>query len=379
MKLTAQVKLLPTSEQRAALKTTLELCNAACNALSDYAWQEKVFGQYNLHKARYHETRAAFPDLGSQAVVRCIGKVADGYKLDITRKRVFKEHGSIAFDDHNLTWYTDKQVVSIWTVDGRLTITYSCGEQQAELLKHQQGESDLLYSKGEWYLLATCDIPMPTPDDVDKFLGVDRGIVNIAVDSDGTIYQGDHVEALRQWHTERRATLQKVGTRSAKRRLKQLSGRQAQFQADVNHCIAKQLVLNAKRTKQGAALEDLKGISLRTRVRHEDRAKRGNWSFDQLAFFIVYKAHKYGVQVRFVDPAYTSQRCAECGHIEKANRKSQSEFLCCACGHEAHADVNAALNIASRAAVNQPMVSDVLPSNRRNGSDASPRLWVRGS
>jgi len=356
MKLTAQVKLQPTTKQHALLKKTLEMCNAACNWLSEYAWQEQRFGQYDLHKARYHATRAEFPELGAQAVVRCIAKVADGYKLDRKHKRVFKEHGAIAFDLKMLRWYTDKQTVSIWTAKGREAIAYVCGDPQRELLKHQQGESDLLYSKGKWYLLATCEIAEPTLDDVNRFLGVDRGIVNLATDSDGVSYQGDHVEALRKWHANRRAILQQVGTHSARRRLKKLAGRQARFQKDVNHCISKTLVLTAKGTKRGIALEDLTGIT-RTTVRREQRAKRGNWAFAQLEFFIVYKANQYGVPVRFVDPAYTSQRCYACGHTERANRKSQSVFLCVACGHQTNADTNAALNIALRAAVNQPMAS----------------------
>jgi putative transposase len=50
-----------------------------------------------------------------------------------------------------------------------------------------------------------------------------------------------------------------------------------------------------------------------------------------------------------VDPAYTSQTCHECGHVDKANRTSQSTFTCVACGHTDHADVNAARNILARA------------------------------
>ncbi|MCY4013413.1 MAG: transposase [Gammaproteobacteria bacterium] len=46
-----------------------------------------------------------------------------------------------------------------------------------------------------------------------------------------------------------------------------------------------------------------------------------------------------------VNPAYTSQTCAECGHAARANRPSQSEFECASCGHKANADVNAARNI----------------------------------
>lgn len=364
MKLTAQVKLTPTEPQHQLLKATLERANAACSYISEYAWAHKIFGQYALHEALYKVIRGQF-DLTAQMVVRCIAKVADAYKVDRERKRVFKEHGAIAYDERILRWFTTNQQVSIWTLPGRETVPYVCGERQRELLAHQKGESDLVYHRGKWYLLTTCDIPDETPPEkIDGYLGVDRGIVNIAVDSDGNIYQGDLVEARRQFYANRRYILQKVGTKSAKRGLKKLAGRQARFQKYVNHCISKELIKTAKRTQRGIALEDLTGITLRTRVRRDDRARQGNWAFDQLGQFIRYKTRLYGVPYREVDPAYTSQRCAQCGHTEKLNRKSQSEFLCQSCGHIAHADANAALNISFKAVVNQPQVSAM--------SDASP-------
>ncbi|WP_139354809.1 zinc ribbon domain-containing protein, partial [Escherichia coli] len=43
-------------------------------------------------------------------------------------------------------------------------------------------------------------------------------------------------------------------------------------------------------------------------------------------------------------PAYTSQRCAYCGHTAKENRLSQSKFRCQVCGYTANADVNGARN-----------------------------------
>jgi len=51
------------------------------------------------------------------------------------------------------------------------------------------------------------------------------------------------------------------------------------------------------------------------------------------------------VPVVLIDPAYTSRTCNECGHCEKANRKSQAQFVCRSCSHSANADVNAARNI----------------------------------
>ena len=65
----------------------------------------------------------------------------------------------------------------------------------------------------------------------------------------------------------------------------------------------------------------------------------------QLLSKIAYKAEEAGREVIAVDPRHTSQRCAQCGHVAAKNRVTQAEFRCQACGHEAHADVNAALNI----------------------------------
>jgi putative transposase len=57
------------------------------------------------------------------------------------------------------------------------------------------------------------------------------------------------------------------------------------------------------------------------------------------------KAESAGRIVIAVDPRHTSQRCAECSHTAAGNRVTQETFRCLACGHQAHADVNAAINI----------------------------------
>ena len=73
-----------------------------------------------------------------------------------------------------------------------------------------------------------------------------------------------------------------------------------------------------------------------------------SWAFAQLGDFIVYKAKRAGVPLVFVDPAYTSQTCAQCGHVDKRNRVDQGLFICRGCGVVAHADRNASHNIATR-------------------------------
>lgn len=267
MKLMAQVKLETTPEQHDSLMRTLEAANDACNQISDTAWQEQTFKQFDIHKLVYTGIRES-SNLSAQMVVRCISKVADAYKLDKKAKRTFKPHGAIAYDARILKWYIDRQDVSIWSVDGRLKkLPFVCGERQKGLLQSQQGESDLCLIGGELYLFATCDVESPTPDDVTEFLGVDMGIVNIAVTSDDTTFSGAELEAKRQWFADRKTTLQKVGTLSAKRRLRKLKGKQSRFQKKTNHEIAKAIVETAKGTGRGIALEDLEGIRSRITVR----------------------------------------------------------------------------------------------------------------
>jgi putative transposase len=198
-------------------------------------------------------------------------------------------------------------------------------------------------------LAATCDIPETETFKAEDWLGVDLGIVSLAVDSDGKSYTGAEVEKVRSRLARRRRGLQKCGSKAAKRRLKKLAGRQRRFQAHTSHCISKALVQDAERTGRGIALEELKGIRNRVTARRDQRARLGNWAFAQLGAFIDYKSKRAGVPVCFVDPRNTSRECRACGCIDKRNRPDQATFKCVSCGHEATADHNAALNIRQRA------------------------------
>jgi transposase len=83
------------------------------------------------------------------------------------------------------------------------------------------------------------------------------------------------------------------------------------------------------------------------------------WSFFQLRSFISYKAEMAGLEVLLIDPRNTSRTCNECGHCDKDNRKSQSEFECLSCGHECNADLNASRNVRDKGYVSKPIVTNV--------------------
>lgn len=353
MKLTAKVKLQPTPEQGLLLRETLEQVNRACNYISQRAWATKTFNQFKLHKLAYFETRTKF-DLTAQVVVRAIAKVADAYKLDRKRKRVFTPRGAIAYDNRILNWRIPDTVVSIWCMGGRQIIPFTAGLRQWELLSHQRGETDLATVDGKFYLLAVCEIEAPESGDVLDVLGVDLGVVNIATDSYGNVYSGAQVNGLRYRHRKLRGKLQAIGTHAAKRLLKKRSGKEQRFATQVNHTISKRIVEIAKDTGRGIALEDLSGIRDRITVRKAQRATLHSWSFYQLRKFLEYKAQQVGVPVFLVDPRNTSRTCPNCGNVDKANRKTQSTFYCVSCGYSGLADTIAAVNISRRAVVSLP-------------------------
>jgi IS605 OrfB family transposase len=185
------------------------------------------------------------------------------------------------------------------------------------------------------------------------------GIANIAYDSDGNRHAGTRLNAYRRRQQRLRARLQRKGTKSAKRLLARHRRKEARHAANVNHIIAKTIVTEAARTGRGIAVEKLTGIRDRVRLRKPQRVTLSSWSFGQLGAFLTYKACRAGVPLVHVDPRYTSQTCNRCGHRDKRNRPDQETFACRSCGVVAHADHNAALNIARRGvedwgAVNRP-------------------------
>ncbi|GAA4565062.1 RNA-guided endonuclease InsQ/TnpB family protein [Planotetraspora kaengkrachanensis] len=370
MKFVVRVRLFPTPAQEAALADTLRLCNEAANLVSQVAWDTKTFRNYDLRPHTYGELKNM--GLSAQPAQHVIKKVTDAYttvtahvkaklRKPLTDPIKFRPDAAQPFDDRCLSWQVDARTVSIWTADGRMKgVAFGCSEDQARALaSYRKGESDLVLRDGKWLLIATCDVPDTDVTEPDTFLGVDLGIANIATTDDGERHSGKHLNAVRHRNRELRRRLQAKRTKSAKRLLKARRRKESRFARDVNHVISKSIVTEAARTGRGIALEDLSGIRERVRLRKPQRVTLHSWSFHQLGQFIAYKAGRAGVAVVYVNPAYTSQGCSACGHIDKCNRPNQETFACTSCGFAEHADVNAARNIALRgvagwAAVNQP-------------------------
>jgi IS605 OrfB family transposase len=185
--------------------------------------------------------------------------------------------------------------------------------------------------------------------------GIDRGLYHQAVTSNGQFFSSSKIRGVQRRYLYNRRKLQEKGTRSAKRRLRAMSGREKRFIKDTNHCVSKKLA-----NQPGLAVfvvEDLS--SIRTRRRGKKMNKwLGSWAFYQQEQFLTYKAEALGKRVVHQDPRYTSQKCNVCKHIKRTNR-NKSRFCCKNCGHKTHADLNAARNVRD----------DYILSSTQNGTE----------
>jgi IS605 OrfB family transposase len=359
MKLAVKCKILPNEKQHQELLNVMKTFNLACDWVSKKAFETKIYNKVNLHKIVYYEVKQRF-NLSSQLAVRVIGKVTDCYKNWKQKNKVlsFRELGSVDYDSRILTIKSDG--ISIMGMGKRIKLPYRCKKELSNFDLSCQSELTYDKVKNKFYVTFFAETSEAVPTKTNEFLGVDLGIVNLATCSDGEVISGEKVESYRKKITGLKARLQAKGTKSAKRHLKKISKKETSYKKDVNHCISKKLVQKAKTLKVGLKLEDLnfkKQVPQKgwTKEWKDNNAKRGKWAFGQLRMFIDYKAKLAGVPVLYINPAYTSQKCSNCGHTCEENRLTQESFVCISCGYFANADYNASINI-SRADINQPIV-----------------------
>ena len=276
MKQTMLLKLAPTTEQHQALLDTMHAFNAACDYVAEQAYDAKVANKFELQKMTYGELRTTY-HLPAQLAIRAISKATDSYKRDKSIKPTFRKEGAIVYDERVMS-FKGLNTVSLLTLSGRVLVPFRIGGYQEARLDRIKGQADLIYRNGTFYLAVTLDVPEPTPDEPQETLGVDLGIVNLATDSTGESFSGQAVEVNRKRNHALRQRLQKRGTKSAKRHLKKLSGREARFKRNTNHVISKRIVAKAKANNQAIALEDLRHIRKRMdrTVRKSQRAKHSS-------------------------------------------------------------------------------------------------------
>ncbi|HEY0604098.1 MAG TPA: transposase [Herpetosiphonaceae bacterium] len=358
-------KLRVASVVDTALRETQAAFNAAASYCATVAWEHGITNKNMLHHVVYGATRAQF-GLGAQLACCARDKAAEAVRASRQHPNAtcptFRPDSSIRYDARTYR-LMERDQVSLNTVHGRVVAQLDLGDFQRRSLYDLTwaiGGADVIRKRDTWYLCITQSKKLPDPDEPLGVIGCDFGIGNIVTTSDGDTFSGAQVDRVRKCYHTRRQRLQAVGTKSAKRRFKKNSGKERRFQKDVNHRISKRLVAHATRERKSLALEALTHIRDRATVQRSQRRRFTRWAFHQLRQFVAYKAALAGVRVIVVDLRNTSRTCAACGYCDKHTRPSQSSVVCRSCGHVAVADVNAARNIADRAAVNPPMAAALL-------------------
>ncbi|MFJ9520636.1 RNA-guided endonuclease InsQ/TnpB family protein [Kitasatospora sp. NPDC101801] len=211
---------------------------------------------------------------------------------------------------------------------------------------------------GHWYVAFRVDTPMKerTVSLERGRLGVDRGVVQTVVASDGRMFNRAFVTAgeaerlrrlNRQLHRRCKGSGRWHATADA---IASVNVRVRHRRADFNAKTARELVtgcallvledLNVRAMSSAAAGYPGTGPAQRRGLHRSIRDK--GWFALELA--LRNAARTTGTAIRKVDPAYTSQTCPRCRHVDRKSRKSQADFVCTSCGHREHADVVGAKN-----------------------------------
>lgn len=349
---TLKIKLDKSNE----LIQTARLWNAACQDVIDYGFAAHEYNKTRLNRATYQDLRMKYPTLPSALLQTARDQASDMLKRLKFEKKPFKYPlGAVRFDIRTMKVFLESGYCKLTTAFGRLRYDFQLPEYYKKYATWEVMNAQLKIAKNACYLNVQVEQLDPQPTTGDRRLGVDLGINNIAVCSDNTFWESGPVKAIKGRYQYLRSKLQSIGTRSVKRKLQRLSGRERRFQRDVNHNIANWLV---SKPYDVIALEDL------TDIRSSKKNKKlGKWSFAELRCIVEYKATAIGKKVVAIDPRYTSRTCSKCGFQKKENRNGRT-FKCKSCGFQIDADLNASRNIAtfsrsdrSRLPVNQPIVA----------------------
>jgi putative transposase len=321
----------------------LEHCSEIFNDHVDWSLENRTYNKSKAHVALYAQMKEKYPKVPTAFIQAVRDTAMEAIKATAFKKKPRKKkYSGLRFDKRTMALRGEQ--LSLSNLGKREKIILKIPEYFREIFDtwNLKGAT-LTYSvkaKLFWIRLVY-ETQTPPPRSEGIILGIDRGILQLAVTSEGQFFSNQQIRAAQRRFLYNRKTAQAKGTSSARKRLKAMGGKEKRFSRDVNHRVTKQLVsLDHVKTY---VLEDLKGIRNKNRGRKQNK-RLGSWPFHQFGFFLTYKAQMLGKEVVYVDARYTSRKCSCCKAIHKGNRK-RSKYHCHQCNFQIHADWNAAINI----------------------------------
>jgi putative transposase len=291
-------------------------------------------------------------------------------RLDAAYQRFFKKAGGYPkfkrYGDDPGMRFPDAKKVAYDPINERIKLP-KVGWVRLRLSRSIAGEIrnvSVRHEGARWYAsIQTLSADVATSSDLKPTLGLDLGINVFAAGSNGLKIDPLNAFKLHQCRLRRyqRSVSRKVkGSSNRKKAIQKLGDfhrKVARMRADWLH----QLTTSIVKDHPVIALEDLKVANMSRsargtkavpgkKVRQKAGLNRGilDQAWGEFARQLEYKTQAVGGAVVYVNPAFSSQECSVCGHVDKMNRKTQESFICMACGHAENADSNASKTILTR-------------------------------
>ena len=211
------------------------------------------------------------------------------------------------------------------------------------LLNHKLGTLRITKKNHKW--IAQISVTIPTIQKAGmRIMGVDLGlkVPAVAVTDDEHVRFFGNGRQNKYMKRKFRSKRKELGQKKKLKAIRTLNNKEQRWMKDQDHKVSRAIVNFAQENKVSVIrLEKLANIRQTARTSRKNEKNLHTWSFYRLANFIEYKANLVGIKVEYVNPAYTSQTCPQCGEKNKAQDRNYK----CKCGFKKHRDLVGAMNI----------------------------------
>lgn len=341
--MTVKIKLEPTKSDRELIRSSSLVYIATVNSLvSEMVSNEKIT------KKSSKDINVSLNSAVKNQAIRDAKSVYQKAKKSKLKKIPVLKKPVIIWNNQNFT-VCPSSIRMPFLISGKskkIEIPANISEYERSLLNQASKVGTLrITKKGKKYIAQiSIEISERITTSV-KTMGVDLGIKIPAVcctDENEVKFAGNGRmnKYVRRYHNSRRKEL---GDTKKLNAIKKSKDKEQRWMKDQDHKISREIIDFAINYNVGVIrLEKLANIRKQTRKSRKNNHSLSNWSFYRLASYIEYKANLVGIKVEYVNPAYTSQRCPDCGHNHHAKDR---RYHCTNCGYVGHRDVVGAKNI----------------------------------
>jgi putative transposase len=339
MKLTVKFKILPTKEQEQYLEQTLNEYTSIVNNIVQIIVNNK-----NI-KLTSKDIEANLPSAVKNQAIQDAKSVYKKYKktskLPILKKLVCIWNNQ----NYKINDFLSFPIV----INGktqRIKVKIILTDYQKQQLNNNLGTLRITKKSGKWIAQIAVEVPeRQISYNRENIIGVDLGlkVPAVAVINNGKTKFFGNGRQNKYIRRKYKVLRQRLGKAKKLKKIKQIADKEQRWMKDQDHKISRQIVNFAVGNNVSVIrLENLANIRNTARTSRKNKKNLHTWSFYRLAKYIEYKANLEGIKVEYVNPKYTSQKCPQCGSLNKARDR---KYVCKSCGFSTHRDRLGAMNI----------------------------------